>query len=146
LYYDYFRMSSDEGDSQELAFSISWPEVFSFNLTPSYTMSYLYSAKSDSPAASLEMEGFAHVFGFTYDFNTTQTDLPLTFGWDITYNDGQGGTSIDHDFSHITCSLATSLDFGPGSLTPITYYQTSMDDSVNDEDELWFSLSYTMSF
>ncbi|MBN1974299.1 MAG: hypothetical protein JW787_11710 [Sedimentisphaerales bacterium] len=146
LYYDYFRMSSDEVDSQELDLSLSWPDVFPFGLTPNYTLSYLYAAKSSSPASSLEMEGYAHTLGFTYDCNAPQTDLPLTFSWDITYNDGQCGMDVDHDWSHITWGLSTSLDIGPGSFTPAAYYQTSMDDSINNEDELWLALSYTLSF
>jgi hypothetical protein len=146
LYYDYYRISSDEADSQELDLALSWPEVFSFGLTPTYTISYLYSATSSSPAARLEMEGFSHTFGLTYDCNVPQTDLPLTFSWDITYNDGQGGSEIDHDWSHITWGISTSIDAGPGSFTPAVFYQTSMDDSVNNEDEFWASLSYTFGF
>ena len=146
LYYDYFRISSDEGDSQELDLSLCWPEIFPFGLTATYEISYLYTAKSGSPAARLDMEGFSHTFGLAYDCNVPQTDLPLTFVWDITYNDGQGGGDIDHEWSYITWGLSTSLDAGPGSLTPAAYYQTSMDDSVNDEDEFWVSMSYTINF
>jgi len=146
LYYDYFRMSSGEADAQEFDFCFSWPQIFPFGLTPTYMLSYLYAAKGSSPAANLEMEGFAHTFGFTCDVNAPQTDLPLAFSWDITYNDGQGGRDIDHDWSHITWGLSTSLDVGPGSFTPAVFYQTSMDDSINNENELWVSLSYTMSF
>ena len=79
-------------------------------------------------------------------YNIPETEIPLTFSWDITYNDGQGGSDIDHDWSHITWGLSTSLDVGTGSFTPVAYYQTSMDDSVNNEDESWISLSYTLNF
>ncbi|MBN2590087.1 MAG: hypothetical protein JXA96_09505 [Sedimentisphaerales bacterium] len=146
LYYDYFRISSDEADSQEFDLSLSWPEICTYNVTPTYTISYLYAAQSSTPASSLEMEGFAHILGLTYDCNLPQTDLPLTFSWDITYNDGQGGTSIDHDWSHITWGLSSSFDYGPGSFTPAVYYQTSMDDSINNEDEFWATFSYTFVF
>lgn len=146
LYYDYYRISSDEKDSQEFDLSLSWPDICPFNITPTYTIAYLYAAKSSSPASSLEMEGFVHIFGLTYDCNLPETNLPLTFSWDITYNDGQGGTDIDHDWSHITWRIASSIDFGPGSFTPAVYYQTSMEKSINDEDEFWVTLSYTLSF
>jgi hypothetical protein len=145
VYYNYFRISSKEADSEEFDFSFSWPELFSFGLTPTYMLSYLYSATSDSPAAQLEMEGCAHTFGFTYDFNEPQTKLPLTFSWDITYNDGQG-SGVSHDWSHITWGLSTNLDIGPGTFTPAIYYQTTMDESINDEDEFWTSFSYKLSF
>jgi hypothetical protein len=152
LYYDYYRISSDEADCAEFDFSFSWPNVFPFGLTPTYTLGYLYAAKSDSPAADSEMEGCVHIIGFTYDINEPQTNLPLTFSWNITYNDGQGSTDpdtdakVDHDWSHITWGVSTSLDIGPGTFTPAIYYQTTLDKSINDEDEFWTSLSYTLSF
>ncbi len=146
LYYDYFRISSDEADSQEFDLSLSWPMILPYNITPTYTIAYLYAAQSSSPASSIEMEGFVHILGLTYDCNLPETDLPLTFSWDITYNDGQGGTDIDHDWSHMTWGIASSIDFGPGSFTPAVYYQTSMEKSINDENEFWMALSYTLSF
>lgn len=146
LYYDYYRISSDEADSQEFDLSLSWPKICPFNITPTYTIAYLYAAQSSSPASSTEMEGFVHILGLTYDCNLPETDLPLTFSWDITYNDGQGGTDIDHDWSHMTWGIASSIDFGPGSFTPAVYYQTSMEESINDENEFWATLSYTLSF
>ncbi len=126
--------------------SLSWPKILPYNITPTYTIAYLYAAQSSSPAASLEMEGFVHILGLTYDCNLPETDLPLTFSWDITYNDGQGGTDIDHDWSHMTWGIESSIDFGPGSFTPAVYYQTSMEESINDENEFWTALSYTLSF
>jgi uncharacterized protein (TIGR02001 family) len=144
LYYDYFRQSSDKADSQELDLSLSWPDIFSFGIVPNYTLSYLYAAQGHCPAADLKMEGFTHTFGFTYDFNVPKADLPLTFSWDITYNDGQ--CDVDHDWSHITWGLSSYIKFGPGGFTPAIYYQTSMDKSVNEEDEFWCSFSYTLNF
>jgi len=146
LYYDYYRLSSKKADSQEFDFSFEWPNALPFGLTPTYMLSYLYAAKGSSPAADLEMEGYTHTLGFFYDFKVPQTELPVTFSWDITYNDGQGGRDVDHDWSHIMWGLSTSLDIGPGRFTPAIYYQTSMDDSINDENELWTSISYTLSF
>ncbi|MFA6186189.1 MAG: TorF family putative porin [Phycisphaerae bacterium] len=146
LYYDYFRISSDKADAQEFDFSFSWPEILPFGLTPTYMLSYLYAATDNSPASQLEMEGAAHTVGFTWDVNEPQTKLPLTFIWNITYNDGQGGSEFAHDWSYITWGLSTSFNVGPGSFTPAIYYQTSMENSLNTEDELWTSLSYSLSF
>ena len=146
LYYDYYRMSSDEADCAELDFSFSWPNVFPFGLTPTYTLGYLYAAKSNSPASETEMEGYVHILGLTYDVNEPHTQLPLTFSWDITYNDGLGGSWVDHDWSHMVWGVSTSIDIGPGTFTPAIYYQTTMEESINNEDEFWTSLSYTVSF
>ncbi|MFA5292596.1 MAG: hypothetical protein WC496_06120 [Phycisphaerae bacterium] len=148
LYYDYTRISSDEADSQEFEFSFSWPDIFSCGIVPNYTLSYLYAAKGDSPAAALEMEGCLHTFGFTYDVNIPKVELPLplTLSWDITYNDGQGGPDFAHDWAYITWGASSYIKFGPGGFTPAVYYQTTMDKSVNEEDEFWCSFSYTVDF
>jgi hypothetical protein len=145
-YYDYIRQSSDKADSEELALRLSWPDVFPFGVVPNYTLSYLYAATSGSPAAELEMEGFLHTFGFTYDFNVPKVDLPLTFSWDITYNDGQGGADFHHEWAYITWGLSSYIKLGPGGFTPAIYYQTTMDKSINEEDEFWCSFSYTLDF
>jgi hypothetical protein len=148
LYYDYVRKSSDEGDSAEFEFSFSWPKIFKCGLVPNYTFSYLYAAKSNSPASATEMEGGLHTFGFTYDVDVPEVSLPvpLTLSWDITYNDGQGGKEFDHDWAYITWGASSYIKFGPGGFTPAIYYQTTMDNSVNEEDEFWCSFSYTLDF
>lgn len=146
LYYDYFRQSSGEADSQELDLSLSWPDICPLGIVPNYTLSYLYAARGSSPAADLKMEGFLHTFGFTYDFNAPKVELPLTFSWDITYNDGQGGSDFDHEWAYTTWGLSSYIEFGPGGFTPAIYYQRTMDKSVNEEDELWCSFSYTIDF
>ena len=145
-YYDYFRQSSKKADSEEIDGSFSWPNVLPFGVVPKYTLSYLYSATSHSPAAALEMEGFLHTFGFTYDFNAPKVDLPLTFSWDIAYNDGQGSCDFDHEWAYMTWGLSSRIKFGPGDFTPAIYYQKTMDRSINKEDELWCSFSYTLNF
>ena len=146
VYYDYVRLNSGAVDAQEFNMSLSWPEICSFGVVPTYTIAYLYPSKPDSAAARLGLDGFVHVLGLTYDYVIPDTELPLTFCWDITYNDGQGGTSVEHDWSHMTWGLSTGFDVGPGTFTPSVYYQTSMEDSVNTEDELWTTLSYTFGF
>jgi len=147
VYYDYPRISSDVADSQEFIMSLTWPEICSFGVVPTYTVAYLYPAESSTAVTTApEIEGFAHILGLTYDLDIPELDMPLTLSWDITYNDGYGGASVDHDWSHITWGVSSSFDIGPGSFTPAVYYQSSMDDSVNTEDEFWTGLSYTFGF
>jgi hypothetical protein len=146
LYYDYFRLPSGKADSQEIVGSFSWPNIFPCGVVPNYTLSYVYCARSHCEASDLKMEGFLHTFGFTYDFNAPKVDLPLTFSWDISYNDGQGGADFDHEWAYTTWGLSSYIEFGPGGFTPAIYYQKTMDKSVNEEDELWCSFSYTIDF
>ncbi len=148
VYYDYYNQSSENADSQEIDGSFSWPNILPLGIVPHYTLSYLYCARGDqNPAALLKMEGFLHTFGATYDFNAPKIDLPLTFLWDISYNDGQGGADFHHEWAYMTWGLSSYIKLGPDEgFTPAIYYQTSMDDSVNEEDELWCSFSYTLKF
>ena len=97
--------------------------------------------------AAAQIEGFTHMFGFNYELPSLEiVDNPLTFHWDITYNDGQGSSTYDHDWSHMTWGLSTTFDIAGGTLTPTLYYQTSMEKSVNPEDEFWVGISYGFNF
>jgi len=91
-------------------------------------------------------EGFIHVFGLGYDIEVVELENPLSFSAALVYNDGTYGGGIDHDWSHILWGVSTSFDCGPGTFSPAIYYQTSMDDSVNTEDEFWCGISYGLSF
>ena len=146
VYYDYFRINDDKADAQEFNMSLSWPDICSFGVTPTYTVAYMYPSEPSSTAARLGLNGFAHILGLSYDYVIPDMEQPITLSWDITYNDGQGGTSVEHDWSHMTWGLATGFDYGPGSFAPAVYFQTSMEDSVNTEDEFWATLSYSISF
>jgi len=145
-YYDYYRMSSDEADEGEFDFTFSFPNLLPFGVVPSYTLSYLYAAKSDSPVSEARIEGFLHTFGLNYEFNIPKTEIPLILTWDITYNDGQGGPEFAHDWAYTTFGISTYKKIGPGTFTPAVYFQKTLDESTNFEDEIWCSLSYTLDF
>jgi hypothetical protein len=101
--------------------------------------------------------GPMHDLGFDYNWTfDCAPELPMKFMWDIWYNDGTG-TSVDsrgvshradHDWSHILWGLSTNFrcPLTGAKITPAVWYQTSMDDSVNKNDEFWGGLSYALSF
>ena len=79
----------------------------------------------------------------------------FTLSMDAVYNDGTYATwnstrysGVDHDWSHILWGLSTDIrcPYTGGTITPAIYYQTSMEDSVNEEDELWTGISFSMKF
>jgi hypothetical protein len=147
VYYDVYDGSSRDNDSQDIFLDLAWPNLLGGKIVPVYQVSYYYAAKSGGAIAAAEIEGFLHLFGFDYDLPFLEiNDNPLIFSWDIAYNDGQGSSSYDHDWAYITWGLSTSLDAGGGTLTPALYYQTSMDKSVNPEDEFWVGMSYGFNF
>jgi len=146
-YYDVYDAPTRDNDTQEVALDLSWPGLFGGKIVPAYQFAYYYAAHGGGAIAADKIEGFTHLFGFSYDLPALEIiENPLTFSWDITYNDGQGA-SVDHDWSHMTWCLSTSFeDTCNGTLTPALYYQTSMDDSVNTEDEFWVGISYGFEF
>lgn len=79
--------------------------------------------------------------------NTIQQILHLLA--EVVYNDGIGPADdvVDHDWSHVLFSVSTPFGISDNlTLTPALYYQLSMDDSVNDDDETWVGLSMTYKF
>ena len=151
IYYDFPDQPSDAADAQEFNLAMSWPDICPFGTVPSYTIVKMWPAEGGG--ASREMGGFIHVVGLGYDFSvpgfTAGTpEQTISFACNATYNDGTGlgNGSVDHDWSHILWGLSTDFECGVGTLTPGIFYQTSMDDSVNTEDEFWTGISYSMGF
>jgi uncharacterized protein (TIGR02001 family) len=60
-------------------------------------------------------------------------------------NSGAGGS---HDWSHMVFGLSTAIDcpVTSGKIVPAVYWQNSFEDTVNNSDELWAGISFTMEF
>jgi hypothetical protein len=151
IYYNFPDSAPEAYDAQEFNLALSWPDICPAGIVPSYTIVKMWPAKSDADVSSAySSSGWIHVFGLGYDltvpgFLPDTTEQTFKFIWNITYNDGTG-PDVDHDWSHVLWGVSTAIECGPGTFTPAVYYQTSMDDSVNEENEFWAGLSYTVSF
>jgi len=147
-YYDFPQApGNDEGDMQEFVVGFSLPDICEAGIVPSYAIVRMWPAKGGG--ANRAMGGYIHVFGLGYQYTCPDLpELPLNLSCSATYNDGTpGGAGIDSDWSHIVWGISTTIDCpSGGKITPALYYQTSMDDSVNDEDELWCGVTYGFSF
>lgn len=151
LYYDYYDTSTRSSDLQELMARFSWPDLLPAGIVPSYTVGRLWPAKSGSPPLK-HIGGWVHVLGLARDLtvlglspNTPEQTVSLMA--DLTYNDGYGDAGADHDWSHATVGVSTSFSLAENlDFTPAVYYQKSMDDSVNRNDEIWTSLSLMYGF
>jgi hypothetical protein len=153
-YYDYIDTDSEDNDVQEVFLTGEMPDLLENGIVPHFAVFKMWPAHSDADGFAFDYAGTIYLAGFSYDFNAEQIaclnigDLPLTFGWDIVYNDGTGGPAVDSDWSHMVWSLKTSIDcpMSGAKIVPAIYFQNSFDDSVNTEDELWASLSYRFNF
>ncbi|MCP4257465.1 MAG: hypothetical protein GY774_08045 [Planctomycetes bacterium] len=151
LYYDFSDAPTKDTDLQEFVLQFSWPNVLPEGIVPNYYIGKLWPAKSSS-AVQKDIGGWVHVVGLGYDW-TIPGILPessehvINLIADLTYNDGYGSAGADHDWSHATLGASTSFEIAENlTFTPALYYQMSMDDSVNNEDEVWTGLSLTYQF
>ncbi len=151
LYYDFFDGPTRGSDLQELMAQFSWPELLPAGIVPNYTVGKLWPARSGS-AALKHIGGWVHVLGLGYDLTMPgigpeTPEQVVSLMADVTYNDGYGSAGADHDWSHATVGASTSFEVAENlDFTPGVYYQISMDDSVNPNDEVWTSLSLTYGF
>jgi len=145
-YYDYPDHTTWDVDAQEFVVGFSMPDICEAGIVPSYAIVKMWPAKGGH--ANRAGGGFIHVFGLGYQYTCPDLpELPLDLSWSLTYNDGTGGKTIAHDWSHMVYGLSTSIDCpAGGSITPAVYYQVSMEDTVNNEDEFWVGVSYGLSF
>lgn len=148
-YYDFIDTSSKDNDVMEVFLTGEMPDLMDNGIVPHFGVFQMWPARSGADGAAHAYSGTIYLMGFNYGFTLDSApEYPMTFGWDIVYNDGTGGSSVDHDWSHMVWSLTTSMTcpFTGAQVTPGIYYQNSFEDSVNTQDELWASLSYSFAF
>jgi len=151
VYYDFTDRPDDAADAQEINASIAMPNLCPYGVVPSYTLIKMWAAKSYGDAGGVG--GWIHVLGLDYaltvpGFLENNPEQTIDLHWDLTYNDGAGLTdnSVDSDWSHTTLGASTDIAVGGGTFRPGVFYQISMDKSVNNENELYTGLSYSLSF
>jgi hypothetical protein len=157
-YYGYPDEPRSQRDFQEMFASLSWPELCPAGIVPSYTVILMWPSEGDS--ALNGNGGWLHVFGLGYDVTCPELapEIPeqvVHLSANLVYNGGVGGGytpisangAVDHDWSHFVFGASTDIDLGNNlAFCPGLYYQASMEDSVNDEDETWVSLSLKYKF
>ncbi len=140
---------------QEFFATVAMPEICPAGVVPHYTIVKMWASEGDSTRAA--NGGWFHILGIGYDMSTAglTAEIPeqiVHLSADLVYNDGAApgtvnGSLVDHDWSHIVVGASTGFDLGSDlTLTPALYYQVSMDDSVNDEDEVWAALKLAYAF
>lgn len=160
-YYNYPDMSSHTEasiDIQETNAIFSFPKLTGVKgLVPTYVLVKLWPTNSGSPVGSggagNAASGWAHIFMLDYPL---EVDCPITGGKRIlnlhaetVYNDGvhPQGRRADHDWSNAVFGVTTDFQLDDNcTITPGMYYQSSWDDSVNDEDEYWATLNMRYTF
>lgn len=71
----------------------------------------------------------------------------ISLGTSLWYNDGAAGA--ESGISHGTFDVSTEFTLGLFAITPHLHYQITaedVDDSINDEDEFWGGLDFSLNF
>ncbi|MBI9016352.1 MAG: hypothetical protein JEZ07_03720 [Phycisphaerae bacterium] len=146
IYFDYIHTSSD-ADVYESGGEVSLPNLLKIGdlaIVPSYYVGHDSMAQSGTGINS----GWFHILGLSWDMPlkcpVREVEQLFSFNTEVVFNDG--AYEADHDWSHAVAGLSTTFEISNWSITPSVYYQLSMDDSVNDEDELWAGISFSCSF
>jgi hypothetical protein len=145
-------------DMQELFLAMSWPKICPAGVVPSYTVLTMWPSEGDS--AARKNTGVAHVLGIGYDLTvpgllpeTPEQVLHLSAA--TVYNDGvapgvfvnTASGSVKQDWSHAVFGVSTNFNLADDlTLTPAVYYQSSWEDTVNSEDECWFTVGLAYAF
>lgn len=156
--------ASGDIDLQEMHAVLAWPKILGVDgLVPAYVLVKLWPAESDSFVGSQNLggffpgtaSGFAHIFMLDYGIPmeglTPETpEQVLRLHAEAVFNDGVDprGIGVDHDWTNAVFGIATDFELAENvKLTPGLYYQVTMDDSINDDqDETWATLGLSYSF
>lgn len=147
-YYDFIKVNSEKHDMQEGFIELAMPNLIGQGFVPRYAYYHMWAARSSDGAQNFD-GGPIHDFGLDYNWTFEQMpELPMKASADAVYNDGTGPGNVDSDWSHILWGLSTNFKcpLTGAKVTPGIWYQTSMDSSVNEEDELFSGISYALSF
>ena len=156
--------SSGEIDLQEIHAVFSWPNILQVEgLVPTYVLVKLWPAESNSFVGSQNLlgttpgtaSGFAHIFMLDYGMTIPglSSDTPeqaINIHSEVVFNDGVDprGIGVDHDWTNAVFGVSMPFELAENvTLTPGVYYQVTMDDSINDDqDETWMTLGLSYSF
>ena len=158
VYYNYPQGHNQDADLQEIHAILSLPKMCPAGVVPSYTIAKLWPNSSGSlvgaPSYDGTASGFWHIFRLDYPLIVggmlpETPEQVINLSAEAVYNDGVGprGENADHDWSNAVFGVSTGIDLAENvALTPGVFHQVSMDDSVNNEEETWATLSMTYKF
>ena len=151
-------MKCQAAHMHEFYVTLSWPRACPMGVVPSYTVLSMWPADRDS--AARKNTGWGHIVGLGCDFivpgllpDTPEQKVHLSA--EAVYNDGfapgvvvgAASGTVDHDWSHALFGISTDFNITESlAFTPAFYYQSSWEDTVNTEDQWWFTFGLAYKF
>ena len=129
--------SSDIGDTQEIGASVALPNICPAGVVPSYYLGKIWPNQHNSVLPG-QYGGWIHVFALNYDlivpgFLPETPEQTLNLLVDVVYNDGYGGATVKHDWSHSTIGAAMPIPVGQVTIKPGIFYQFTFERSINSD-------------
>jgi hypothetical protein len=142
---------------------LAWPNLLPIKgLQPSYVFAYMRPGRSNpwkhvaNPAFDNNATGMFHIAMLDYAF-TVPTLLPwmdeqmIKLHSEVVYNSGVSpfGREVNSGFSDAVVGASTDFTFGANNnivLTPAVYYQFSLEETVNPDNEFWGGISLKYLF
>jgi len=165
VYYNFPEHNPEDHDLQELHTVLSFPKMCPAGIVPTYVLVKLWPTSGGSMAAGNyylpngeknrgTASGWAHIFMLDYPLKVggILPDTPeqvFNLHTELVFNDGVGpaGQDVDSDWSNLVFGVSTGINLSDELvMTPGVYHQISMEDTVNNEDETWATLSLTYKF
>jgi hypothetical protein len=165
-YVYYYYPKTNFGLTQDLMeghLILSWPNLLPIQgLQPSYAFAYMWPgsknhwAEVENPDFDENSTGMFHILMLDYAFSTPplipgMDDQAIRLHSELVYNGGVSpyGTKVQSGFSDVVVGASTDFAFGADRnliLTPSVYYQFSLEDTVNPDNEFWVSVSLKYAF
>ncbi len=145
-YFGYPKNNHKRFNEDQIAqVKVKWPNLIKIGDIKVVPM-YFYAKKW--PTASglgYQVAGYFHELKVTTMIPIPDTKQTLDICTDTVYRGNVWG--LGNCISHVQMSASSSFDLGDGLyFTPGLYYQFSMKDSVDPEDECWAQFSLSKSF
>lgn len=147
-YYDFVSMPSTERDAEEVGLQLSWPKAYTdgdTRIVPRYYAGKLWPAKSG--AVNSDVGGWIHILGIDYEFwlfGAGAEKQVACISAEAVYNDGM--LISEHSWSDIVFGIGTTLREGPLTVRPEIKYQVSLEEAVNNKDEIWGGMTISYKF
>lgn len=142
---------------------LSWPNLLPIKgLQPSYAFAYMlpgmknHWAEVENPNFGDNSTGMFHIAMLDYAFTVpallaSMDDQAIKLHSEVIYNTGVSpyGTEVKSGFSDAVVGASTDFAFGADRniiLTPSIYYQFSIEETVNLDNEFWGGISLKYAF
>ena len=139
----YFPQQVRDVDTQDIALALKLPNIVPLggsNLIPRLKIYYGWSPFSNEDSGL--WVGIAAMYDFTIPPSIlSRQNQKLSLKVETYHNDGAQSFEVNPGWSHIMTSIGTTFDWKGFQYTPEISYQWSLEDTVDKENELWFTIT-----